>query len=165
MLLEEAAADHDEHRARRRLDQDGDTLVELVRLLRVGHRLREDLLEVRERVLVHRVDRAEVGHHEVQNGAARRHRSVGLLRDLDLGGGLLGALDRLGRLGGDDLGVVEGVDQVLVVEDVARARREQMEDLVLELLVRARARVRVRVKVRVRVRARARVRVKEQGLD
>eukprot|EP00965_Chrysotila_dentata_P122011 4033002-Pleurochrysis_carterae.AAC.2 len=93
---------------------------EVVLLLRRLDGAGEDVLEVLQRVLVHRVDGGEVGHDEVEDGPARRHGPVGLARQVDLLGGLFRSLDRSLGLGRRLLARVESVDQVLVIKNVAR---------------------------------------------
>mmetsp|Transcript_21789 Transcript_21789/g.58699 ORF Transcript_21789/g.58699 Transcript_21789/m.58699 type:complete len:882 (-) Transcript_21789:1846-4491(-) len=90
--------------------------------------------ETREGELVHVIEALEVHEGEKDGGAAHGHRAVdvALLVEghLELGG--LG--EGLGDGGGLCLGLLEGLDEGQVLEDVARARGELVEELLLELL-------------------------------
>mmetsp|Transcript_98393 Transcript_98393/g.212145 ORF Transcript_98393/g.212145 Transcript_98393/m.212145 type:complete len:1113 (+) Transcript_98393:229-3567(+) len=134
VLLEEAAADHDKEQLDERAEELHEALV-LARLL-LGHRdgLVEHQDEPVQRELVHRVHDAHVADDEVQRGASQGVILVELTHLGDLLPSDLLLLHLLLDLRAHHLGVAEGLDQLLVVEDVAGRRAQERQDLVLQLL-------------------------------
>eukprot|EP00964_Phaeocystis_antarctica_P136255 scaffold100686_cov63-Phaeocystis_antarctica.AAC.1 len=116
------------------LDDVDDALRGERRLLGVVDGEVEELEELLQRDHVHVVDRRHVDDQEVEQRAARRHGPVLLARDVH-------ALVRLGRvdelllhLDARGLGVLQHLDELDVVEQVARRVGEAVEQVVLERL-------------------------------
>jgi hypothetical protein len=85
----------------------------------VGTHLVEHPLERRQAVLVHVVERRQLGDAEEQRRATRRHRAVAHARLVDLGRGGARHLELVGQLDGLGLGALQGGEELLVVQDVA----------------------------------------------
>mmetsp|Transcript_24325 Transcript_24325/g.56057 ORF Transcript_24325/g.56057 Transcript_24325/m.56057 type:complete len:485 (+) Transcript_24325:1672-3126(+) len=105
-------------------------------LLRAAARVDREVEEVDvgiERELVHRVDACHVIEHKVGDRRADRGRRVLDARLVDDELLLLRDLELLVHLLGRDLGNLEGLHQVVVVEQRARGLRKELEDLVLEV--------------------------------
>mmetsp|Transcript_60189 Transcript_60189/g.148004 ORF Transcript_60189/g.148004 Transcript_60189/m.148004 type:complete len:638 (-) Transcript_60189:3556-5469(-) len=142
------AAHVQEGAERQLVDDVGDALGGDGRLLGVVHGEAEDLHELRERRLVHRVDSAHLSDEEVDNGAARRHGAVLLARRLDAELRLPGVLELLLHLGRRLLGDVEHVDDLGVVKQRPRAVGEAEEQVVLQLQDLGRVVVHLRLELR-----------------
>ena len=117
-------------------------VLHLLRFIRLFDAADEERDEPRQAVLVHRIDDGEVADAEKEHGRPRRDRPVLLsglvdvpLRDLGLG-------DLLRDVVGGDLGLREGIYELLVVENVPGAVAQHVQDLILEVLeLRLHARV------------------------
>ena len=148
MPLEEGPADVVVERVGEVLVEDDDARLDVIRRERrarllVFHLLRlvslfdpsdEQRNEPRQRVLVHWVDDCEVGDAEEENRGARGDRPVLFPCLVDVPLGDLGFGDFLGDVVGGHLGLREGVDELLVVEDVTLAVTEHVQDLILQVL-------------------------------
>mmetsp|Transcript_2871 Transcript_2871/g.12279 ORF Transcript_2871/g.12279 Transcript_2871/m.12279 type:complete len:329 (+) Transcript_2871:2438-3424(+) len=110
-----------------------DSLLEHLRLWSLLDGQQEEILVRVQRELVHRIDRGEVVQDEVQDRRAYRHGSVERGRLGDFYAGCLCDFERLGHLVGCDLGVVQGVDELDVVEERAVRVGQQVEEGILEL--------------------------------
>ena len=110
-----------------------DSLLEHLRLWSLLDGQQEEILVRVQRELVHRIDRGEVVQDEVQDRRAYRHGSVERGRLGDFFAGCLCDFERLGHLVGCDLGVVQGVDELDVVEERAVRVGQQVEEGILEL--------------------------------
>ena len=110
-----------------------DSLLEHLRLWSLLDGQQEEILVRVQRELVHRIDRGEVVQDEVQDRRAYRHGSVERGRLGDFFAGCLCDFERLGHLVGRDLGVVQGVDELDVVEERAVRVGQQVEEGILEL--------------------------------
>ena len=110
-----------------------DSLLEHLRLWSLLDGQQEEILVRVQRELVHRIDRGEVVQDEVRDRRAYRHGSVERGRLGDFFAGCLCDFERLGHLVGCDLGVVQGVDELDVVEERAVRVGQQVEEGILEL--------------------------------
>eukprot|EP00968_Pinguiococcus_pyrenoidosus_P011500 scaffold926_cov248-Pinguiococcus_pyrenoidosus.AAC.13 len=135
VLLEEAAADVGEHAPRDVVDEDAQALLQDLRLRGALQALVENLLVELEAVLVHRVQKRQVGDDEVDDAAARRHDAVLLARLVDLLLRGLGLREPLADVGGGHLRLPQRVDELLVVQDVARRGALRVGDAHHELVV------------------------------
>mmetsp|Transcript_21643 Transcript_21643/g.60151 ORF Transcript_21643/g.60151 Transcript_21643/m.60151 type:complete len:1518 (+) Transcript_21643:2277-6830(+) len=136
VLLEEAPADHDVQQGDEGSEQLREALVLAVLCLRLVDGLPENGNEPVQRELVHGIHDAEVADDEVHRRAPQGVGLVDLahLRDRLRRHFLL--LDLLLDLGAHDLRVAQGLDELLVVQDVARGRAQEGQDLVLLFLQR-----------------------------
>ena len=110
-----------------------DSLLEHLRLWSLLDGQQEEILVRVQGELVHRIDRGEVVQDEVEDRRAYRHGSVERGRLGDFFAGCLCDFERLGHLVGRDLGVVQGVDELDVVEERAVRVGQQVEEGILEL--------------------------------
>mmetsp|Transcript_11097 Transcript_11097/g.26039 ORF Transcript_11097/g.26039 Transcript_11097/m.26039 type:complete len:607 (-) Transcript_11097:345-2165(-) len=133
VLLEERAAHVAVERVGEELDEEVCALLDIRVLLRIVHRSREQKHEPIEGVLVHGLDVPEVRDTEEQQRPALGVGSVAHARVVDGRFCLLGCLQGHADLVGCHLGGGEGVDQLLVLENVTARLRQHFEDLVLDL--------------------------------
>ena len=137
VALEEAGRDELEERVRHRLEKEAHARRDVggvLGLLCLVERLVKDEVEGGERVLVHGPHDVQLVHQKVDERAARSVWAVELKRlgDLNL---LLGGNDLLRvDLADGDLGLLERDDERLVGEDVALGGREEVKQVVAELL-------------------------------
>mmetsp|Transcript_85225 Transcript_85225/g.241485 ORF Transcript_85225/g.241485 Transcript_85225/m.241485 type:complete len:399 (+) Transcript_85225:2009-3205(+) len=136
VVLEEAAADVHVHVLGEVLDQDADPAVDHVALLRVAQPALEEEHEELEAVLVHGVDVCEVGHDKVEDGRAEGDGPQLLPHAVNLGHGLVRDEHPLLALRARGLGLVERRDERVVLEDVAARLGEELEDQLLEVVLR-----------------------------
>lgn len=126
VLLEEPPAPVVEEELRCEVHQEAHALVEHVRLGAVVDAVVEEPRDVRERVLVHRVDQSQVRHDEVEDRAALRHAAVRLAGGVDVLLRLLRLLHAGGNHPRSHLGVVQSVDEHFIVQDVPLALLQEL---------------------------------------
>ena len=103
-------------------------------LLGLGKRSIKDGEEGGQRVLVHVENGRERVHDEEEDRASLGGRSVPRPHHVNLLSRFLGLLKLLGNLHGLKLGLLQGVDELLIVQDVAGSIAEFVQKSVLELL-------------------------------
>eukprot|EP00968_Pinguiococcus_pyrenoidosus_P027389 scaffold7375_cov268-Pinguiococcus_pyrenoidosus.AAC.39 len=113
-----------------------DSLVVVLALGRLADGEEEEANEPLQRVLVHRVHDVQVRDTEEQLRRTKRDGNVALAHARNLLLRLRRFLDLLLDDVGGDLGVLERVDEHLVIQDVALCVLEQRQDLILQLLER-----------------------------
>mmetsp|Transcript_175347 Transcript_175347/g.562465 ORF Transcript_175347/g.562465 Transcript_175347/m.562465 type:complete len:721 (+) Transcript_175347:2410-4572(+) len=135
VVFKETSTDVQEHEPRDVVDQDGNPCVHVFTGLGLPQALLEERDEELETVLVHRVDLRQVGHDEVQDRGPGGDGPQFFADGVDLCHGLVGDDHPLLALASCLLGLIQGLVQAVVLQNVALRVCQQPQDELLKIVL------------------------------
>mmetsp|Transcript_25188 Transcript_25188/g.84637 ORF Transcript_25188/g.84637 Transcript_25188/m.84637 type:complete len:238 (-) Transcript_25188:4507-5220(-) len=134
VLFEQGAADVDVDEVGEKVVEDRQSFLQVVLLVGLADRETKKVRKPLQRILVHRIDAGEAADGKVQDRRADGHGPVPLAREIDLPLGNLRLCNLCRNLSRSRLRRGQRLDQLVVVEDVARRVGELVQNQVLDLL-------------------------------